>query len=183
MDKENGRRRAKGKRRKARAVREKTSVPGICRRLCFAYCLLPFAFCLFLSSCALPRIIVLDDPLSPEEHINLGLAYEQKGETDHAIGEYQKAAEKLSDAYLYLGNIYMHMNMPDQAEAFYRKTIEEAPALADAYNNLAWLYYMQGSNLEEAERLALKAVALNPAKEEYADTLNKIRELKSRNKL
>src|SRR5208337_1087569 len=136
-----------------------------------------------VSSCALPRIIVLDDPLSPEEHVNLGLAYEKKGETDHAIVEYQKAAEKLPDAYLYLGNIYMHMNRLDQAEAFYCKTIEESPALADAYNNLAWLYYMQGSNMEGAEQLALKAVELNPSKAEYADTLNKIKELKSRNKL
>jgi len=32
---------------------------------------------ILLSGCALPRIIFLDDPLTPEEHINLGVAYEK----------------------------------------------------------------------------------------------------------
>lgn len=137
-----------------------------------AYCLL-----LIASSCAsLPRIIVLDDPLTPEEHINLGLAYEKKGEPDNAIEEYKKASKKLPAAYLYLGNIYQQMKKLDEAEAFYRKAIEKAPALADAYNNLAWLYCTKGTNLEEAERLASKAVELNPSKEEYQDTLRNIRQ-------
>ena len=145
-------------------------------------CYLLLATC-FLSSCALPRIIVLDDPLTPQEHINLGLTYEKKGESDHAIEEYQKAAGKLPDAYLYLGNIYMQMNKPGEAETSYRKAIEKAPSLADAYNNLAWLYYTRNHNLDEAERLASKAVELNPSKAEYTDTLNKIRELKAKNKV
>src|SRR5271157_4571882 len=114
--------------------------------LFFACCLLLTAYCLLSFGCAFPRIIVLDDPLSPEEHINLGLAYEKKGEADNAIAEYHKASKKLPAAYLYLGNLYLQMNRLDEAEAFYRKAIEEAPALADAYNNLAWLYYIRGNN-------------------------------------
>ncbi|MBI3592061.1 MAG: tetratricopeptide repeat protein [Nitrospirae bacterium] len=138
---------------------------------------------LLLTGCSLPRIIVLDDPLSPEEHINLGVAYERKGETDNAVEEYKKASKNLPLAYLYLGNIHMQMNKLDEAEAYYKKAVRKDPGLADAYNNLAWLYYTKKEKLEEAESLALKALELNPSSERYLDTLNKIRELKSKNKL
>ncbi len=50
---------------------------------------------------------------------------------------------------------------------------------ADAYNNLAWLYYVKKEHLDEAENLAAKAVELNPSKKNiYLNTLKKIRELK-----
>ncbi|MFN3479948.1 MAG: tetratricopeptide repeat protein [Thermodesulfovibrionales bacterium] len=124
----------------------------------------------------MPRIIILDDPLSPEEHINLGVAYEKKGEFEAAIKEYETASKKNPLAYLYLGNVYFEIKDYERAEAYYKKTIEENPQNSDAYNNLAWLYYITGKNLEEAERLVLKAIELNPSKSPiYEDTLQKIR--------
>ena len=143
-----------------------------------AFSLLTFNFSL-LTSCALPRIIILDDPLSPEEHINLGVAYEKKGEIDNALKEYRLASKKLPLAYLYMGNIYFQKNDFDEADLAYKKAIEKEPSNSDAYNNLAWLYYTKKENLNEAEELALKAIELNPSKKEiYQDTLAKIRELK-----
>jgi tetratricopeptide (TPR) repeat protein len=131
---------------------------------------------LFLSSCSLPRIIILDDPLSPEEHINLGVAYEGRGEFDAAIKEYRAASKKTPIAYLYLGNVYFVMKEYDKAEEYYKEAIEQDPLNADAYNNLAWLYYTTRRNLKEAEKLVLEAIKLNPSKSEiYKDTLNKIR--------
>jgi tetratricopeptide (TPR) repeat protein len=137
-------------------------------------------FCsIFLfSHCKFPRIIVLKDPLSAEEHVNLGVAYEKKGELDAAIKEYKQAAKKLPVAYLYLGNTYFQRNELEKAETFYKKAIEKEPGTADAYNNLAWLYVRKKENLKEAERLVLKALALNPSKENiYRDTLTKIRQM------
>ncbi|MDP3298347.1 MAG: tetratricopeptide repeat protein [Thermodesulfovibrionia bacterium] len=132
-----------------------------------------------LTSCSLPRIIVLDDPLSPEEHINLGVVYEKKGEIDNALKEYRLASKKLPLAYLYMGNIYFQKNDFDEAESAYKKAIKKNPDNSDAYNNLAWLYYTKKENLNEAEELALKAIELNPSKKDiYQDTLVKIRELK-----
>ena len=134
-----------------------------------------------LTSCSLPRIIILEDPLTPEEHINLGVAYEKKGELDNALKEYKEASKKLPSAYLYMGNIYFQKNELAEVEYYYKKAIKKAPENADAYNNLAWLYYTKKENLDEAEALALKAIELNPAKKDlYQDTLEKIRELKNK---
>lgn len=142
----------------------------------FVY-LLPIVCCLLLTGCSLPRIIILDDPLTPEEHINLGVIYENKGLIENAIEEYKKAAKIIPTAYLYLGNAYMQKGDMDEAEKYYKKAIKRQPDLADAYNNLAWLYYTKKDNLDEAKRLALKALELNPSNENYKDTLNKIKEL------
>lgn len=149
------------------------------------FCLLSFVLSF---SCSFPRIIVLDDPLTPEEHINLGVVYEGKGEFDNAIEEFKKASKKLPAAYLYLGNTYMQKGDLDEAEKNYKKAIRKQPDLADAYNNLAWLYYTKAKDLrlktedikeilKEAEMLALKALDLSPSNENYKDTLNRIREL------
>ncbi len=134
--------------------------------------------CLFLG-CTFPGIIVLEDPLTPEEHINLGVSYEKNGELELAVKEYKLAAKKLSIAYLYLGNVYYQNNELDKAEEYYKKAVEKEPGSADACNNLAWLYYTKRTNLDEAESLALKAIELNSSKENiYKDTLEKIRALK-----
>ena len=137
-------------------------------------CLLLFSF-----GCAPPRIIVLEDPLTSEEHLELGVAYEKKGEFDSAIKQYRLAARKLPVAYLYLGNAYFQKNELHEAEESYKEAIKRDAHNADACNNLAWLYYVKGNNLDEAERLAKKALELNPSKKNiYDDTLEKIREAK-----
>lgn len=130
---------------------------------------------LCISSCTLPRIIVLKDPLTPQEHIDLGLAYEKKKEYGLAIKEYEAAAKSLPRANLYLANARFLNNQPDQAETLYRQIIKDDPQCADAYNNLAWLLYTRKRNLSEARNLAATAIYLNPAgRDSYLDTLNKI---------
>ncbi len=126
--------------------------------------------------CSFPRIIILEDKLKPEEHIALGIIYEQKGQLDDAIKEYEAALKKAPIAFFYLGNAYFHKNDLEKSEEYYKKAIDAIPEHADSYNNLAWLYYIKGVNLKEAESLAEKALSLNPKKEDiYLDTLDKIR--------
>jgi tetratricopeptide (TPR) repeat protein len=123
----------------------------------------------------LPRIIVLSDPLTPEEHLNLGVAYEKNNELDAALKEYRSAAEHLPIGYLYMGNVYFSKGELNNAEKYYRKAIDADAANADARNNLAWLYYSSNRNLGEAELLVREAIRLNPAKADiYRDTLDKI---------
>ena len=136
--------------------------------------------CLFFLGCALPRIVILDDPLTPEEHLNLGVSYENKGELDNALKEYETASKKLPAAYLYIGNIYYVKGEFDKAEGYYKEAIRKDPKNSDACNNLAWLYYLERKDLGEAEKLASRAVDLNPGKEIYRDTLEQIKKLRKR---
>jgi len=134
---------------------------------------------ILLLSCSFPKISILKDPLTPEEHLNLGVTYEKQGEFDQAIREYQLAAKKLPIGLLYIGNAYFSKKDWGQAEIHFRKVIEKDPKNAAAHNNLAWLYYQQGRNLEEAEALAQRALALDPFHRSlYEDTLEKVREKK-----
>ena len=143
--------------------------------------LLGYGLCAMLlaTSCSFPRVIILKDPLTPEEHLSLGVTYEQQGDFDNAIKEYNLAAKKLPGAFLYLGNAHFQKKEWKKAEDYYRLAIEKEPDNADAHNNLAWLYYTRREKLDEAERLAQKALELNPGKGDvYRDTLEKIREAK-----
>src|SRR5512136_2891740 len=137
---------------------------------------------LAFAGCSIPKIIVFEDPLTPEEHLTLGVAYEHKGEYDLAIREYELASKQKPVAYLYLGNVYFLKSEYDKAEECYRDAIRRDHDLADAYNNLAWLLYSQKQNLDEARSLALKAIALNPEGRAISlDTLKKIEDHTTRN--
>jgi len=143
--------------------------------------LLGYGLCAMLlaTSCSFPRVIILKDPLTPEEHLSLGVTYEQQGDFDNAIKEYNLAAKKLPGAFLYLGNAHFQKKQWKEAEDYYRLAIEKQPDNADAHNNLAWLYYTRRENLAEAEKLAQRALILNPGKGDiYRDTLEKIREIR-----
>ncbi|MBI5740429.1 MAG: tetratricopeptide repeat protein [Nitrospirae bacterium] len=129
---------------------------------------------LLLSSCGLPKIIVLKDPLTPEEHLNLGLSYESRGEYLPAIEQYDMASKELPLAFLYIGNLYFIKGEYEKAEAAYGKAISKT-GNPEAYNNLAWLYYTTGREMKKAEELAEKAVSLSPESADFRDTLDKIR--------
>lgn len=145
--------------------------------------LLMLALLVIIAGCAMPRVIIYDDPLSSEEHLKLGMAYEKDGELDNAIREYKAAARRLPSAYLYLGNVHFQKNELGQAEKYYKKAIRKEAHNADVHNNLAWLYYIREENLDKAENLALRAMELDPSKRDvYMDTLEKVRKLKGCNK-
>jgi Flp pilus assembly protein TadD len=74
-----------------------------------------------------------------------------------------------------MGNVYFQKKEFDKAERSYRKALKQTQS-PYAFNNLAWLYYTTDRNLDEAERLAKKAVEMSPDVKEFTDTLSKIQE-------
>ncbi|HSE14550.1 MAG TPA: hypothetical protein VLB08_03065, partial [Candidatus Deferrimicrobium sp.] len=74
--------------------------------------ILPLLLLLLLAGgCSrIPKIIVLEDPLTAAEHVDLGVAYERKGELGLAQREYERALlkdRKFFRARLNLGNIFL----------------------------------------------------------------------------
>ena len=137
-----------------------------------------------LTGCTghMPRIVVVDDPLTAEEHLSLGASYESRGEFEAALEQYRLAAEggQKARAELHNGNVRYRMKEFVVAEKHYRTAIENDSGLADAYNNLAWLLFEERRNLEEAEKLAAKAVHISRERDgkpdpNFEDTLNQIR--------
>ena len=127
-----------------------------------------------LCSCGLPRLIIIHDPLTPQEHLELGMAYEHRAEFEAALREYNAASKTLPVAHLYIGNVRYQRQEYTKAESAYRRAIETTDD-PRAYNNLAWLYYTRNVHLPEALELARQAVQRDPLSNDFNDTLEKIR--------
>lgn len=101
----------------------------------------------------MPRIIVLTDPLSAEEHVELGVAYERNGEFDLAIREYERALRKEKEffqARVNLGNVLLAKKEYGKARREYQKALTIRPGDSEATNNLAWTAILSGEHREEA---------------------------------
>lgn len=130
---------------------------------------------IFTHGCALPRIIILNDPLSAEEHNNLGRIYESQGKEDLALLQYRAAIKKDSrqvQGWLSLGDLSYKRGDYGEAEAAYKKARNLQPENSDIANNLAWTYVMQNKRLSKAEGLVTEALTLTPGhRPYYLDTL------------
>lgn len=100
-----------------------------------------------------PKIIVLEDPLTAAEHVDLGVAYERKGELDLAQREYERALRKDGKSYrarVNLGNVFLAKKEYGKARGEYLKALELRPDDADAANNLSWAVIFSGEGIEDA---------------------------------
>ncbi|AOS44437.1 Tetratricopeptide repeat protein [Lacunisphaera limnophila] len=128
-----------------------------------------------LTGCALlPGGRPAADALTPAEHLQLGMTYEQDGKPDLALREYGRAAvgPERSVALTCQGNVQAAQGRPLEAEASYRAALGAKPDNAMALNNLAWLLAQENRDLDEAERLIRQALALGAEpRATYEDTL------------
>ncbi len=133
------------------------------------------ASALLLPACSLPRIIVLHDPLTAEEHDNLGRIYESQGKTDLALEQYREALrqdKKHLPTLLLLGDLLYRTNDYIGAEEAYTRALKLDPKNGDVLNNMAWVYIRTGKNLDKARDLISEALTVNPAhRPYYLDTL------------
>ncbi|HSM00144.1 MAG TPA: tetratricopeptide repeat protein [Candidatus Limnocylindria bacterium] len=101
----------------------------------------------------MPRVIVLEDPLTAGEHLELGVLYERQEKFDLAIREYEQVLRKDEEFFqsrVNLGNIWLARKEYGKARAEYRKALAIRPGDPEATNNLAWAAILSGERREEA---------------------------------
>jgi len=121
-----------------------------------------FLFPIFLYGCGyLPNLIFTKDPLTAEEHNNLGVAYQEEGKYELALREYKRALDKDSSLIIPLvniGNVYFKQGKYKDAEEYYLKAIKKDEESIEAANNLASLYIELGKNYEKGLDYLSKAI-------------------------
>ena len=107
---------------------------------------------------------VAKSPNNARPHVNLGVAYYNRGSKDNAIAEYLKALELKPDAamaHLGLGRVYADKGRLHEARKEYKIALELEPDFVQAYNNLGNIYLIQ-REFSLAVQQYEEALRLNP---------------------
>lgn len=105
------------------------------------------------------------NPASAEIHGNIGDLYLKQNKPDAAAESYRQATTLKQDEPRYLnalGNALRQAGQDAEAEACMRKALSIDPGYAEAYANLAFLYYMQQRPASLVEDYYRKAIACKP---------------------
>ncbi len=134
--------------------------------------LMSLAGYLALSGCAsLYATYFMKDPLTAEEHNNLGVIYEREGKNKLALREYKRAVslnDNLVTPLVNIGNVYLNQDNFEEAEKYYKKALRKDKYKIEAANNIASLYLETGQNYKEGIDYLLTAVEPLDAVPAYA---------------
>ncbi len=114
------------------------------------------------------------DPKAIPVYLQLGRLYEVMGNTDAALGIYKQALAIQPDAAQLntnVGNMYLAKNDLDSALKYYQVALQANRNNPIAANDVAWVYAVQGKNLDEALSLATQAKQQAPQLVGINDTL------------
>jgi tetratricopeptide (TPR) repeat protein len=129
---------------------------------------------LALAGCAvLPH--AAPDPLSAEEHNELGVAYYRRGEYEAAAREFRAATARrpaFTRALVNLGDAQLALGAVEAAIAAYERARATRPDDPDVANNLAWALLQHERRWPEAEPVIREALSRDPVPRGYhLDTL------------
>jgi tetratricopeptide (TPR) repeat protein len=107
-----------------------------------------------------------------------GVLLEEEGRLEEAADLYRAVIRTdpgSALAWTNLGNVQLKLGDPSAAEESYREALTLSPGDRDVLNNLAWLLWSEGRDIDEAEILARRA-AIAPGDDAflYQDTLARI---------
>lgn len=150
-----------------------------CQKVTWNLCKLITLFIPFASlavSCSyLSPLLLMKDPLTPEEHNNLGVAYENEGKYELAIREYKKALHinnNLITPLVNIGNVYLKQGNYPEAEKYYLRALDKDKYNLQASNNIASIFLITKKNYYKGLRIVISAVAYNEGFPAYAmDTI------------
>ena len=120
------------------------------------------------------RVLADQTPNSIDARIDLANVFQLKGDIHNAITTLQKAAvlqPKDPRPGALLPYLLEAENRTQEAKQVARQTLKQRPDDTDAMNNLAFLLAQTGDSLDEALKLARKAVGKAPNNPAYLDTL------------
>jgi tetratricopeptide (TPR) repeat protein len=113
-------------------------------------------------------------PNSPQAHLAVGEAYLRLGDFANAISYFQKAESLAPNDPVPLsreGESLALSGQKRQALEKYRRALQLKPDDAELTNATAYLIADVGGSLDEALKLARKAVTSNPQRPDFSDTL------------
>ena len=118
--------------------------------------------------------LVAENPNSPQIYLALGNAYRQKDDLANAVSSFQKAealAPKDTLPLMALGESLAGAGQKPLALETYRRALQMKPDSATILNATAYLIAETGGSLDEALKLAQKAVASDAQQPNFSDTL------------
>lgn len=118
------------------------------------------------------------DPNNPGNYIQLGYVYFQKGDSEKAIVNYQKAValdDKSYQAHYNLGVVYATADKKDRAIQEFQKAIEIAPKAGSAHLGLGMVYKSQEAYDKAVTELE-QAYKADPGDVEVLYTLGTLQE-------
>ncbi|MGH7322874.1 MAG: tetratricopeptide repeat protein [Candidatus Rokuibacteriota bacterium] len=127
-----------------------------------------------VTGCARPRAPVWD-PVSADDHNDLGVAYHTRGEFELAARQFRRALALRpgwARAFVNLGDAQLALGLVDEAISAYERAHVVGPANPATANNLAWALLQHEGRWPEAEPLIRGALARDPQpRGYYLDTL------------
>jgi len=120
----------------------------------------------------LRKLIEVDPNYSPSYSMLAGLLLAEK-KLDAAVVEFDRMATRdpKNVGAMTMAAMIVHGSNVGEAKKRYAQILKDNPGAAVAANNLAWIYADEGSNLDEALRLAQTASAQIPNNAAVLDTL------------
>ncbi|HST61152.1 MAG TPA: tetratricopeptide repeat protein [Longimicrobium sp.] len=101
--------------------------------------------------------VLMKDPNNPLARVNLGYICLKKGIFGEAIEHLSKAIRQESDrkaqmyAHLYMGLVYLEREMYEDARGFFKRTLELAPNMLEAWWETGRAFYREGRTDEARE--------------------------------
>ena len=114
------------------------------------------------------------DPKAIQPYLQLARLYEVRGNLDAALSTYQQALAlqpDLTQLHTSVGNVYLAKDDLTNALKYYQEALKINPNDPIAANDVAWVYALQGKNLDEALTLATQAKQAAPNFPSINDTL------------
>jgi tetratricopeptide (TPR) repeat protein len=114
------------------------------------------------------------EPKALLAYMQLAHVYEIQGKPDDALATYQKALAAAPNNPTILGamgNVYLAKNDLKSSQQYFEKAVNLAPHDPLLQNNLAWVYAIEGQNLDQALSLATEAKQTAPDLIPINDTL------------